>query len=221
MPTTARASARVVGSGTVGPDPITAGSSPGTSEIASVATAAGIGAARQPPALDAGEMLAHGVDVADPGTGLEQSTVDGLLFGERQPGDRSNPVGRCPARHQHQHEIAGSRARGERQGAFRPGKARRIGDGMAGLDDLDDARRAAIAAPGHRHADDPRGGDAVEVMGLRDLGHGARGLSGGEDDEPAGRRRVRQMRHEAARGMRGRDGCSIKLGQEGARWIHE
>jgi hypothetical protein len=39
--TIARASASVDGSGTVGPEPITAGSSPGTSEIASVTTRAG------------------------------------------------------------------------------------------------------------------------------------------------------------------------------------
>ena len=38
---TALASASVVGSGTVGPDPMTAGSSPGTSEIPSVTTGAG------------------------------------------------------------------------------------------------------------------------------------------------------------------------------------
>src|SRR3982074_3618294 len=37
----ARASASVVGSGAVGPEPITAGSSPGTSEIATVTRRAG------------------------------------------------------------------------------------------------------------------------------------------------------------------------------------
>jgi hypothetical protein len=166
-------------------------------------------------------MLAHGVDVADSGAGFEQSAVDGLLFGECQSGNRRNPVGRSPARHQHQHEIAGSGACGKRQGAFRPGKACRIGDGMAGFHDLDDARRAAIAAPGDRHAGYPCRRDAVEVMGFSGLRHGARGLPGGEDDEPAGRRRVRQMRRKAARGMSSPDGGSIKLGQEGARWIHE
>ena len=49
---TARASAKVVGSGTVGPEAITAGSSPGTSEIASVTTRAGAAAAaRRPPLI--------------------------------------------------------------------------------------------------------------------------------------------------------------------------
>ena len=48
---TARASAKVVGSGTVGPEAITAGSSPGTSEIASVITRAGAAAAASRPPL--------------------------------------------------------------------------------------------------------------------------------------------------------------------------
>ncbi len=48
---TASASANVVGSGTVGPDAITEGSSPGTSEIASVTTRAGDAAAASRPPL--------------------------------------------------------------------------------------------------------------------------------------------------------------------------
>jgi hypothetical protein len=54
-------------------------------------------------------------------------------------------------------------------------------------------------------------------MGFRDLGHGTRGLPCGKDDEPAGRRRVRQMGHETARRMGRRDGDSIEFRQEGAR----
>ena len=49
---TASASAKVVGSGTVGPEPITAGSSPGTSEIRRLTTRAGWQAApRRPPLM--------------------------------------------------------------------------------------------------------------------------------------------------------------------------
>jgi hypothetical protein len=49
--TSARASAKVVGSGTVGPEAITPGSSPGTSLMASVTTRAGCAAAAsRPPA---------------------------------------------------------------------------------------------------------------------------------------------------------------------------
>ena len=113
------------------------------------------------------------------------------------------------------------RTGGEGERAFRSGKARRIRDGMAGFHDLDDPGRTAIAAPRDRHARDPRRWEAVEVMRLRDLGHGARGLSGGQDDEPARRRRVRQMRHETACRMGGCDCGSIEFRQEGARSVHE
>ena len=182
----------------------------------------GVGAARQPPALDAGEVLAHGVDVADPGAGFEQGAVHGLLFGERQSGNRRNPVGRSSARHQHQHEIAGGGACGERQGAFRPGKACRIGDGMAGFHDLDDARRAAIAAPGDRHARYPcrrgrgRGNGLPRSAAMAPAAFPAARMM----SRPAGGASGR-CGGKAARGMGGRDGGSIKLGQEGARWIHE
>ena len=51
LASTARASAKLVGSGTVGPEAITAGSSPGTSEIARVNTEAGEAAAASRPPL--------------------------------------------------------------------------------------------------------------------------------------------------------------------------
>ena len=54
---TARASANVEASGTVGPDAMTAGSSPGTSEIANVTTRAGAAAAASRPPLIAERCL--------------------------------------------------------------------------------------------------------------------------------------------------------------------
>ena len=57
LASTARASAKVVGSGTVGPEAITAGSSPGTSEIARVTTRAGAAAAASRPPLIAERCL--------------------------------------------------------------------------------------------------------------------------------------------------------------------
>ena len=54
---TARASAKVVGSATVGPDAITAGSSPGTSEIRRLTTRAGAAAAARRPPLMADRCL--------------------------------------------------------------------------------------------------------------------------------------------------------------------
>ena len=57
LASTARASSKLVGSGTVGPEAITAGSSPGTSEIAIVTTRAGIAAAASRPPLIAERCL--------------------------------------------------------------------------------------------------------------------------------------------------------------------
>ena len=48
---TARASARVVASGTVGPDPMVAGSSRGTSEMASVSMGALVALRNLPPLM--------------------------------------------------------------------------------------------------------------------------------------------------------------------------
>src|SRR5262245_59564604 len=48
---TQRASASVLGSATVGPEPIVAGSSPGTSEIASVSMGAGVALRSRPPLM--------------------------------------------------------------------------------------------------------------------------------------------------------------------------
>ena len=54
---TARASAKVVGSATVGPEPMTEGSSPGTSEMTKVTTRAGAAAAASLPPLMAERCL--------------------------------------------------------------------------------------------------------------------------------------------------------------------
>src|ERR1700719_1017706 len=73
---------------------------------------------------------------------------------------------------------------------------------MAGLDHRDDAGRAAVAVAGDRDADEPIFLDAAAIMAFCHLGHGAGGLAGGEDDEPARVRRLRQMRRQACRRMR-------------------
>ena len=100
----ARASASVMGSGTVGPDPITAGSSPGTSEIASVTSRAGLMPLGQAAALDAREMLAHGVDLGDRRARCEQRAGQRLLLGEREARRRRDPVRGRAARHQHERQ---------------------------------------------------------------------------------------------------------------------
>ena len=66
------ASAQVVASGTVGPLAMTAGSSPGTSLMVSVTTLRRRAGRGQPPALDARQVLAHAVHLADVGAAVQQ-----------------------------------------------------------------------------------------------------------------------------------------------------
>ena len=102
---TARASASVVGSGTVGPEPMVAGSSPGTSEMASVSMRRRRGLA-QPAALDARDVAAHGVHLVDVGAALEQPARQPGLVGEREAGGGRGPECGGAARQQHEHEVA-------------------------------------------------------------------------------------------------------------------
>ena len=111
----ARASTSVVGSGTVGPEPITAGSSPGTSEMPTATSRAGRGALRQPAALDAGQMLAHRIDLGDRGARRKQRARHGLLLVEREaPGGR-DPIGGRAAGDEHQDEIVCAGRVGQRE----------------------------------------------------------------------------------------------------------
>ncbi len=198
---------RCVGSGTVGPEPITAGSSPGTSEIRRLTTSRRMGRGGEPPALDRREMLAHGVHLADVGAGGEQRPVDRLLVVERQarrPAARAAPrrrprSGRAPDRP----APAPAASARMRAAASRP-------------------RRPAPDAPPRRSRS--RAGHAMAVAGhhqpferarpvvLDRLRHGGRGLAGAEDDRPPARRRG-QVGQDRARGRRDLDRGIEQLAQ--------
>ena len=149
----ARASASVVGSGTVGPEPIAEGSSPGTSEIAMVTSLRRIGMARQPSALDAREMFAHRVDLADVGARAQQRARDRLFVFKRYPGRRRDPVGRGAARHQHQHQVVRvpHYRRAPARGRRLPGRRRRGSDGRL-RSCVTTRSRPAVAVARHRDA---------------------------------------------------------------------
>ena len=149
----ASASAKVEGSGTVGPEPITAGSSPGTSEISRLTTRAGWRRGREPAALDRREVLAHDVHLADVGARGEQRAVDRLLVLEAsapapagQAAPRRRPrSGRAPDRPARR-RAASSRIRA---GGVQAGG---IGHRMRRLDDLDPRAGGAVAVAGHDQA---------------------------------------------------------------------
>ena len=95
----------VVGSGTVGPEPIAEGSSPGTSEIAIVTSFAGCACRASRPPLMRERCLRTVLISPIVGAGAQQRARHRLLVGERNAVGRRDPVGRSAARHQHQHEI--------------------------------------------------------------------------------------------------------------------
>jgi len=65
-----------------------------------------MGERREAAALDAREMLAQRIDLADAGARAQQRAGDGLLFGEREALYGRDPVGRGAARHQHEDESS-------------------------------------------------------------------------------------------------------------------
>ena len=128
---TARASAWVVASATVGPEAITERSSPGTSEMIRLTTRAGAAATRESAALDRRQMLAHAIHLADMRAAAQQRAIDRLLVGERDVAVGQGEQRRAAARDEAQHEIVGAerpcthsrmRARGGRPGG--------VGNGM-------------------------------------------------------------------------------------------
>ena len=173
--------------------------------------------ARQPAALDARQMLAHDVHLADRRAGAQQRAVDLLLLRERNAVDRRDPVRRAAAGQQHQQQIVGGRLRRQTQrvvGGLQPGL---VGHGMAGLDHPDAPRRHAVAVAGGGDADQASRVERqrVEIMPLGGRGHRGGALAGGKADHPAFRRGA-QMRRQHDIGMRGGDGRIEDRAQERA-----
>ena len=104
------------------------------------------GRARQPAALDRRQMLADAVDLIDVGAAPEQRLVQGLLVVERDPRSRQGKQSRASARDQTERQIVGTQAFDEFQNPARRLLARRVGNGMGGLDHLDPLQRADAVA---------------------------------------------------------------------------
>ena len=104
---TASASANVVGSGTVGPEAITAGSSPGTSEMTSVTTCAGAQAAASRPPLIADRCLRTQFISAMLAPALEQRLVDRLLVARASARGGQRQQRGSAAGDQAQHQVVG------------------------------------------------------------------------------------------------------------------
>ena len=186
-----RASAKVDGSGTVGPEPITAGSSPGTSEIRRLTTLRRMRGRGQAPALDRREVLAHRVHLRDVGARGEQRAVDRLLVLEREA---VRPAARAAPRRRRRSGTAPGRPRPRcsaysrmRRAAARPAAS---GTGCAASTTSTLRARHRVAVAGHDQAF-----DRAAHVALDRARHRRRGFAGAEHDRAPGGRRG-QMRRE-------------------------
>ena len=87
---------------------------------------------------------------------------------------------------------------------------------MSSLDHFDPAGGPGVAVTGDRKPGEAFRGHfhLVEVMPLGDLGHGARGLAGGENNEAAFGGRRRQVPRQAVDRVRGLDRAAEQAVQQ-------
>ncbi len=178
---------------------MTAGSSPATSEIASVTTGAGAAAAASLPPLIAERCLR--TQFISPMAAPERSNacVTARLSSSVMPCGRKRQQRRRTARDEAQHEIVGPEPFDAREDAPGGVGARCVRHRMARLDHLDAAAGDAVAIA---RDDDPL--ERLRPMVFDRARHRRRGLAGADDDGAAlGRRR--QVGRHAARRVRRRE----------------
>ena len=167
---------------TVGPDAMSTGSSPGTSDITRLTTRAGWHAAREPAALDRRQVPPHAVHLGDRRAAGQQRAVDRLLVGEREPGRGRGSSAEPPPEIRQRTRSSAVRPRPARSMRARGALARRVGHRVRGLDDLDAlARRGVAVARDHEARERP--GPVI----LQRARHRGRGLAGADDDGAAPR----------------------------------
>ena len=147
-----------------------------------------IGMARQPAALDAREMFAHRVDLADIGAGAQQRARHRLFVGKRNAARRRDPVGArrrptsapAPGRWDPHHRPA--RARGRRL----PGRRRREPDvRLRSCGRRASAGHSRGAPPRRRWRAARRQASAGRDKSLPPLRPWSRRLARGQHDQPA------------------------------------
>ena len=214
LSSTARASAKVEASGTVGPEAMTAGSSPGTSEITRVTSRAGWAAAASRPPLMADRCL-RTVFISPIGAPeRSRARVDRLLVRQREARGGQAEQGRSAARDQRQHEVVRPQSPHHLQHAAGGAVAVLVGNRMRRLDDLD-----PLAGDGVAVARDDQPGQRAGPVGLDRLRHGGGRLARADDDgAPLGRRR--QVGRDAELGRGGAHG-RVEHGPEQSAWLSE
>ena len=215
--TRARASASVVGSGTVGPDAIADGSSCRTSEIASVTISAAWLPARasRPPLMRdkcLRTVLISPIGAPERNSARvtccfcvnEMPSTGAIQFADPPPD--SSTSRRSSA-------VASAARRSVSSAAFSPASS---GAGWPASTTLIPPRRHAVAVTGGRNAGQARRVERqrIEIMPLRRRRHRRSALAGGEADHPPFGRGA-EMRRQHDIGMRGSDGRVKDRTQEG------
>ncbi len=196
LASTARASAKVEGSGTVGPEAMTAGSSPGTSEIAKVTICApGAAAAASRPPLIAERCLRTVLISPIVAPERSKARVTCLLVRERQAGRGEGQQRRAAARNEADKLVIGPEAAREIEDALRGALAGSVGHRVARLDDLD-----PLAGHGMAVAGDDEPAQFARPRRLERARHRRRGLAGADDHRAARNRRSGSAAATARRG---------------------
>ena len=215
--TSARASASVVGSGTVGPDAIAEASSCGTSEIASVTISARCPARASRPPLIRDRCLRTVLTSPIGAPERSSARLTCCFCANDTPSTGAIQLAEPPPDSSTSSRSSAPGLRGEPQAVFRALQAGLVGHGMAGLHHPDPPRRHAVAVAGGRDAGEPRWRQSqfVEIVPLRGRGHGGGALAGGETNHAAFRHRT-QMPRQHDFGMRGGNGGVEHRAQERA-----
>ncbi len=167
----------------------------------------------QSPALDGRQVPAHAVHVADAGATGQQGTVERLLVGQGEAGQRQRQQRRPTARDQTQHEVVRSQALDGLQEPPRRRLAGCIGYRVRCLDDVDAlaAHRVAVS----RHDQTRERSMPVVFDSPR---HRGRGLTGADHHQPT-RWRIWQVAGDAPRRLRCGDGRIEHGAQQPARLV--
>ena len=207
----ARASAKVVGSGTVGPEPITAGSSPGTSEIRRLTTRAGCAAAAKRPPLIAERCFRTAFIWVMSAPEASSARLTACLSSSVRPSAGSASSADAPPEIRHSTRSSAPARFAYSRIRPRGGAAGGVRHRMRRLDHLDPGARHGVAVAGDHEAFERPG-----HVPLDRARHRRRGLAGAEHDGAAGGRR-RQMRRQHRGRLRRFDRGVQQPAQEGSR----
>ena len=197
-------------SGTVGPEPITAGSSPGTSLIARVTTRAGAAAAARRPPLIADRCFRTAFISVMLAPQASSARLTACLSASVRPGAGAASRAEAPPDISAMTRSSSVRFWTRSSSRLRAAFAVFVGDRVGGFDDLDAAGRDGVAVAGDDGALQRDVGPGVFQRG----GHDGGGFAAADHDAAAGRRFRRQMAGQHGPRVGGRDG-GIEQGAQG------